>query len=314
MKTGEFEFAFLDRVAVLFYQFTCGVPLEATLQDCAETSDLMQQYRVKSADSITMNIQGLMMDLAGRSPDPFAWSSRAPQSGMSTVLLVWHYMRRTQVAYYLRRFDLAEMTLARFVKVWPEDFTYQTVVHGFFFYVLVNAALFRETGKRRYKFRARRKYRWAQKTIQDRMLNNTHKFKILAADMASSFGDEKPSRVKELFDDAIADSLSWNYIQDAALANELAGEYFLRTTPGKDDQFWAKRYLTNAHALYEAWQAKAIVEKLLERRGEFIDLELSKQYHCTPRQVGFLSDSSLSAHDLSLTLSDRSAPQTVLDA
>ena len=275
------------------------------LEEYNEICERIDQHDLKSAHAVLANVKGLVEDLTGRTEDPFQWamtgdtSASSGTEASSAIALPLRHLRRVQVAYYLQRYDLAEKALALFVAAWPDDLTYPTLVLGFFFQVLVHTACYRESKQRRHKSRARRCFRSAYKKLSDRRLNNSHKFKILEADMESTFHDEYSARVKDLFDEAIADALARSFIQDAALANELAGEYFLRVR-GDDDQFWAKRYFTNAHALYVAWEAKAKVQHLMKRRHDYIDLEISKEVRFTPSRVRFLSDS----HD-STGLSDK---------
>ena len=286
METGNFEFAFLDRGAFHVYQFASGVPLEAALEDCTKTSDMLEQYQVNSVAAVLNGIQNMLRDLTGKAMDPFEWTqtddlpaSRVKQLTSSSTSLPWKYLGRTQVAYYLRRYDLAEKALECFEVVSSDDKAYLTILLAAIFRVLVNTARYRETRQRRYKARARNSFRAAEK-IRQRTLNAFNKFKLLEADMESTFDSKKTVRVKELFDDAIAESLAGHYIQDAALANELAGEYFSRMEDA-GDKFWTKRYLTSAHALYSAWDAKGKVRQLLDRHGKFIDLETSKKLHFT---------------------------------
>jgi len=59
-------------------------------------------------------------------------------------------------------------------------------------------------------------------------------------------------------------------MQDAALANELAGEYILRTTK---DVFWANVYFSKAYYLYELWGAEGKMKYLRSIRGQFIQEE-----------------------------------------
>lgn len=58
-------------------------------------------------------------------------------------------------------------------------------------------------------------------------------------------------------------------LQDAALASEMAGEYFLRA----DDDYWSRHYLTQAFENYREWGASAKVDYLVRKHGAYIDLK-----------------------------------------
>ena len=55
-------------------------------------------------------------------------------------------------------------------------------------------------------------------------------------------------------------------MQDAALANELCGGYFL----SQKDFYWASYYYTCAVGLYRDWGATAKVEELMQQKGAYI--------------------------------------------
>jgi hypothetical protein len=59
------------------------------------------------------------------------------------------------------------------------------------------------------------------------------------------------------------------FLQDAAVANELFGEYFVTG----EELFWTKHYLTSAYNLYCECGAAAKAAHLLRNRGVFLDNE-----------------------------------------
>jgi hypothetical protein len=75
--------------------------------------------------------------------------------------------------------------------------------------------------------------------------------------------------VRKAFDQAISAASKTGFLQDAALANELCGEFFLKG----EDLFWAKHYLTSAYNLYCDWGAGAKAAHLLRNRGAFLNRE-----------------------------------------
>lgn len=78
--------------------------------------------------------------------------------------------------------------------------------------------------------------------------------------------------IKAKFDEAIRDSQRSGFIQDAALANELCGEYML-TVEEEPDDFWPKIYISKAHELYIQWGARGKAEHLFQKRKDVINQE-----------------------------------------
>jgi signal transduction histidine kinase len=94
--------------------------------------------------------------------------------------------------------------------------------------------------------------RWAQSAPQ----NFRHKQLLVAAELARLEGD--PAAV-ELYDRAIEDARAGEFIQDQALASELAARYWLGK--GRKNRI-VQMYLRDARYAYELWGARRKVESL----------------------------------------------------
>ena len=89
--------------------------------------------------------------------------------------------------------------------------------------------------------------------------NFEHKYLLIAAEMAQIEGHILDAM--SLYDRAILSARQNDFIQNEALANELAAKFWLRQ--GKDD--FAKIYLKKAFYCYQIWGAKRKVEDLQEK-------------------------------------------------
>ena len=105
--------------------------------------------------------------------------------------------------------------------------------------------------------------------MSTRGLNNLHRYLIMQSDLLSSKRGKRED-VKKAFDKAIATAGKAGFTQDAALANELAAEYFLKI---KDD-YWPNQYLSRACELYNEWGAAAKVEQI--KKVYATDFDLSR--------------------------------------
>ena len=87
-------------------------------------------------------------------------------------------------------------------------------------------------------------------------MNFQHKYDLVAAEKARVLG--QTLEAMELYDRAIASAQENEYIQEVALANELAAEFYLSL--GREKV--AKAYITDAYYGYAKWGAVAKVEDL----------------------------------------------------
>jgi len=94
--------------------------------------------------------------------------------------------------------------------------------------------------------------------------NHRHQYELVEAEKARVLG--KTLRAMEYYDRAIKSAKESEYIACEALANELAGEFYLSL--GRDKI--AQTYMTEAHYSYSRWGAKAKVEDLESRYSQLI--------------------------------------------
>ncbi|HSF76664.1 MAG TPA: serine/threonine-protein kinase PknK, partial [Microcoleus sp.] len=89
--------------------------------------------------------------------------------------------------------------------------------------------------------------------------NFQHKYELVEAEKARILG--QPLEASDYYDRAIAGAKEQGYIQEEALANELAGDFYFSRSKYKI----ARMYLTDARYGYIRWGAKAIVKDLEAR-------------------------------------------------
>src|ERR671933_332213 len=96
--------------------------------------------------------------------------------------------------------------------------------------------------------------------------NFLHKYLLVAAEMARISGKELEAM--DLYDRAISSALENEFIQNEALANELAAKFWL----GKGKEEFAQLYMKKAHYGYQLWGAKRKVEDLEEKYPQLVPL------------------------------------------
>ena len=130
-------------------------------------------------------------------------------------------------------------------------------------------------------------------------MNYQHKYDLVQAEQHRVLGQK--IEAIELYDRAIAGAKENGYVQEEALANELAGKFYLDW--GK--QTIAQAYMTNAYYGYARWGAKAKVKDLEERYGQLLaailkqeTTRLSPGSTLAQMTVGTVTSSSLGASAL----------------
>jgi hypothetical protein len=208
-----------------------------------------------------MNLSAIMSTV-----DKSWWGDvRAPTTSGHTT---WFYWARLQIAYYFREFEIAAQLIAPFENHAASDTSFVVTSPRIFFTGLTASALARKTGKRKHYRRAKRALKEMKTMTSKQGLNNLHRFKIMEADLLSCKGSKADAKkAKESFDLAIATSDKAGFLQDTALANELAGEFYLKILGAESS---SRHYFTEAYHLYKKWGAVAKADHLKELRPSYI--------------------------------------------
>jgi hypothetical protein len=280
METGDTEFASLSLAYYIVHAFMMGLPLGPIIEESESLIPQLDQYGVESVRAFVLPFHQMLLDLAGRTEDPLAWilamegqdSQRQAHNPSENLKVLWSYVARGQLAYYFGETVTADRTWTKLKPIAAKMYSYSFTTLHIFFMGLIAAAMFRKTGKQKYRYEAQNAVK-SMKTLIKKFhtgLNNLHRYYIMLADCDATFEKKKnKEQVRKAFDQAISAASKTGFLQDAALANELCGEFFLKG----EDLFWAKHYLTSAYNLYCEWGAKAKAVHLLRNRGAFLDKE-----------------------------------------
>ena len=131
-------------------------------------------------------------------------------------------------------------------------------------------------------------------------MNHLHKWQLVEAEIYRSLGDK--AAAIEFYNLAIAGAVANEYIQEAALANELAAKFYLSW--GKDKI--AIDYLQTAYDGYTQWGATAKIKDLTDRYPHLLKAILPEQIS---RQYPLLAeDESDESIDRSITVENTLMP------
>jgi hypothetical protein len=232
------------------------VPLEAT---GGKLFHQIKHYGVESIVAMFEPMYFTYVQLMGISQEPFHWDNLDKMTIIQKLNAnetfrrsLW-FLSRLQLAYYFGELEIACKMYNPYLKVSAVDTSYVMTSIRIFFSGLAASGLYRKTKKRMYRSRAKKMIREMEKVMSSkRGLNNLHRYLLMQADMmtcSSSKSSKTQDAAKAAFDEAIATAGKAGFRQDAALGNELAGEYLLTGTR-EGNQFWAEVYLYRAYYLY----------------------------------------------------------------
>jgi predicted ATPase len=267
--------------------YSSGFPLGLIAAAGAKSFNQLKQYGLKSVIALFEPACFTYVQLMGTSQESFGWDNldemmsikKGNASHDETFRRLWWYWSRLQLAYYFGELDIAGKMYYPFVKASVVDASYIITTVRVFFSGLTASGLYRKTGKRIYKRRAKKTIKEMEKVMSSkRGLNILHRYLLMRADMmacSSSKSRKRQDTVKAAFDKAIAIAGKAGFRQDAALGNELAGEYLLTTR--EHNTFWAEFYFSRAYDLYMEWGAVAKADQLKTKRGDLIKESLGNR-------------------------------------
>ena len=129
---------------------------------------------------------------------------------------------------------------------------------------------------------------WAERAP----MNYTHKFQLLEAEKSRLLNQKE--KAIEMYDRAIAGAKENKYIQEEALANELAAKFYLDW----DKETIAEAYLQKAYYCYAQWGAKSKTDDLEQRYPELLKPILQRDRWLRDR---WLRDSASSSSKVSIS-------------
>lgn len=136
-----------------------------------------------------------------------------------------------------------------------------------FFYSLIILAVYPELKKAEKKHYIKEVVSYQKmmrKGAENAPMNYLHKWQLIEAERERVLGKDR--KAMEYYDLAIKGAIKNEYIQDEALANELAAKFYLKNEKKKI----AAAYMKEAHFCYSRWGAYAKAKDLEEKYGDLL--------------------------------------------
>jgi len=300
LETGDYEYVGICIIHYCNHVFWLGKNLEFVEQKQAAYLELAREIKhqfvidiLKLDHQLTLNLQGRAEDksrLVGASFDEELMLSRL-QTAQNGTTLFMAYVFKGLLLYLFKDYPEAIKNLKVAVE-YAKSGIMTLVLHNFY-YSLALLAQVNSSSPEQNLSQVEENQQKLQHWAENAPANYQHKYALVEAEKARTLGDA--FRAMEYYDRAIAGAKANGYVQEEALANELAAEFYLACGREKI----AKMYMTEAYYGYIRWGAIAKVEDLDERYPQLISRtqeEETSQIDATRTTTTYTTSKSSTAH------------------
>ncbi|HEY5866551.1 MAG TPA: AAA family ATPase, partial [Candidatus Tectomicrobia bacterium] len=285
LETGSLEFACLNLRAITVQSYWCGRELEEVEREARRCCETVRQLKQGHALHYAQVYWQATLNLMGRSEHPCRLIGEAYDEEAMLPLLkaaenfgvLCNVYGIKAILSYIFQDCMASVEYIRFAQKYLRAVTGTMAWAALHFYdALIHLAIFHDVGSAQQTEilvavtqHQTTMARWAHHAP----MNFQHKWLLIEAERARVLGNIHDAR--EYYDQAIVAAQHHAYLQDEALAHELAGKFYL----ARGADHIARYYLHDAHYSYQRWGAVAKVKDLETRYPQFL-----LPYATTPRQ------------------------------
>ncbi|MCC3448322.1 MAG: AAA family ATPase [Microcoleus sp. PH2017_29_MFU_D_A] len=275
IETGDLPYVGYSVNGYCTYKLWMGEPLELVEEEISKYLKLMQKLKQEGSSQCISILRYTAIILRGQSVESCNLVDKkfnedqivtAAIETKNFFLVCFICNAKSMINFFFGNYAQASENSRLFEK-------YEESVSGFylvslnnFYYSLSLLALYSQSdkeGQKQYLNKLVQNQNKMKKWAVDAPMNYQHKYDLVAAEKARVLGYD--TQAMDLYDRAIAGAAKNGYIQEEALAYELAGEFYQFL--GK--QIISQAYLTKAYYGYIRWGALAKV-KHLESRHPFL--------------------------------------------
>ncbi|MEK7991793.1 MAG: AAA family ATPase [Thiotrichaceae bacterium] len=268
LETANLEFASRAIFIRCSHSFALGLELGALEQEMRSYEDVVQQLGQNIVLHRIQIFRQMVLNLTGQSKKLCTLVGRAYNEEQSLAHLIavndrsaicWVYLHKMVLCYLFR--DLAgAVQNAQNAKIYLDGLSAMLYEPIFYFYdSLIKLAIAeRATKSKKNKalFQVWQNQKKLNKWKKQAPMNHLHKYYLVEAERYRLLGNT--AKAMTYYNEAIHLAQDNNYPHEVALANELAGLFFL----DQSQQKIAQVYLREAHYMYQKWGASVKVQDL----------------------------------------------------
>ncbi|MEG4234105.1 AAA family ATPase [Microcoleus sp. Pol11C3] len=310
LESGNYEYTGYCITNYCFYIFLAGQNLETVESEHKKYHELLLYLKWEHSISISQIWYQLLFNLLGKAVNPLQLIGEIfDESTMLSQLLehndiiaLFHaFLAKTILFYLLEEFEPAVESAAKaasYSSVGSENF-----VNLHFYQSLALLANYPNVGSQERSHYLRQVDANQEKMqiwMQHAPMNYEHKYHLVAAEKHRVFNQK--TEAIEFYDRAIKGAKENEYLQDEAIANELAAKFYWEW--GKEKV--AAGYMQEAYYCYGRWGAKAKIEDLEQRYPQLLQPILNQpKLRFNPLEtLAKISQSSQTSSTSSTSISD----------
>jgi histidine kinase len=267
IEVGDLEYACFHAMRYCVHLFYVGEPLSAAEKKSSTQIKLINSFKqdfqlnyARMWHQLNLNLQGLSEDkflLIGKNFD----ETKILNSWLETnnaMSIFGLYLVKLILCYFFQDYQQAIIYACKGKQYLPATTGLMEFATYHFYYSLAMLAICSENPNNRSAYfpeilSCQEKIKqWSQHAPD----NYLHKHELIAAEIAKVLGENE--QAAEYYDRAITEATKSGYLHEAALAEELAGEFYLSRGKFKI----AGYYLTDSYQGYLQWGALAKVQEL----------------------------------------------------
>ncbi|CBN56170.1 MULTISPECIES: protein kinase domain-containing protein [Kamptonema] len=271
VETGDLEFAALSTYIYVYHAYLAGNELSALEREITSYNQALAQ--VKQVNSLNFNqiLHQAILNLTQQVEQPTKLSGNIYDEQMMLPLhqqandataIFYIYFNKLILSYLFEQFVEAVENAAA-AETYLRGVTANFVVGVFYFYDSLTqlARLANASGSESSSIieKIQSNVEKIQKWADSAPTNYQHKLDLISAEKYRIFGNK--AEAIDFYDRAIAGAKENGYLNEEAIANELAAKFYLNW--GKEKI--AQVYMTEAYYCYARWGAKAKVTDLEQR-------------------------------------------------
>lgn len=269
IESGDIEYAFYAAIDYCNQLFFVGEVLEAVERKQSQYLEIMEKFHLKFHIYYCLIGRQVVLNLLGKSAEPSRLIGE--QFDETKMLPIWMeenniffvfctYCCKINLLYLFKEYPQA-LEIARLAEKYEKAGGGMLYVAEYnFYYSLILLANYANAESPEARANILEKVRLNQKKMKNwashAPVNFQHKYDLVEAEKSRVLG--KNWVAQELYDRAISGAKNHSYIQEEALANELAAEFYLANGREKIAQL----YMTDAYYDYIHWGAVAKAQHL----------------------------------------------------
>jgi predicted ATPase/signal transduction histidine kinase/CheY-like chemotaxis protein len=279
VETGDLMIAAQSASDYLMFSYLVGIDLTALQKETLTYTEAIRQVKQESVTLYVQLIQQVVLNLTNPCDNPseligeaYNETTMLPDFKDDTLGISFFYLHKIILCYLFQSpsealENEAKSNLERVMDGVPY------IVPFYFYSSLARLAVFPEASKDEKKHlldnvtaRQKRMQNW----VHHAPMNFQHKYDLVEAEKARVLG--QLLEAETFYEKAIAGAMDNQYIQEEALAYELAAAFYL----GRGMDKFAQLYFQEAHYRYQQWGAQAKVKDLETRYPQLFTQKMSQ--------------------------------------